>query len=147
MIEAAIGLLCVAAGLAVALGIADDALQLGGLAFLTGTAVVFLGALLFVHGLYREVRNRRAAEPHGLRTRALMLVSVACGLLIVVLGTAVFGQMTVSALPLGYHAVAEAVPLALFILYFAFKRKQARLDREGLFAANLRPEATHGVRD
>lgn len=140
MIEFIVGLLCLGAGLVLSFGGVSTALPLGGLDYVAGLIAATLGAAMMSHGLFRSVRDRREGEPHGLRTRALMLVTVLIAALIVVFGVGFFGPMTISGFAVGYHAVAEAVPLALFLLFLAFKRKQAALDREGVRAALLTQE-------
>lgn len=140
MIEFIIGLLCLGGGLVLSFGGVSGVLPLGGLEFLAGVSVAIVGVLMVSHGLYRYVRDRREGEPHGLRTRALMLVTILIAALIAVSGTSFFGQMTISGFAVGYHAVAEAVPIALFLLFLAFKRKQAALDRDGVRASLMAQE-------
>ena len=135
MIEFIIGLLCLGGGLVLIFGGVTGVLPLGGLDFIAGLLIATFGTVMMSHGLYRYVRDRREGEPHGLRTRALMLVTVLIVTLIVVFGAGFFGQMTISGLAVGYHAMAEAVPIALFLLYLTFKRKQAALDRDGVRAS------------
>lgn len=145
MIEFIIGLLCLGGGLVLSFGGVSGVLPLGGLDFIAGLLIATFGAVMMSHGLFRYVRDRREGEPHGLRTRALMLVTVLIAALIVVSGTGFFGQMTISGFAVGYHAMAEAIPIALFLLYLIFKRKQAALDRDGVRAALMEQETPRGT--
>ena len=132
MIEIILGALCLAAGVVLTTGAADHIVPLSGLDFLVGSITAAVGSVLLVHGVVRRMRDGRKGSSHGLRTRALMFTSLLAAVLIVILGVGVFGQITVSGLPVGYHVAAEAVPIALFALLVAFNRKQAALDRDGI---------------
>lgn len=143
VIEIILGALCLAAGLALTTGAAGHIVPLSGLDFIIGILTVAFGSALLVHGTFRRVRDSREGSPHGLSSRALMLTTLLAAALIIILDIGVFGQITVSGRPVGYHLVAEGLPLALFVLLIAFNRKQAALDRDGV-SALARQEQPNG---
>jgi putative solute:sodium symporter small subunit len=145
MIEIILGLLLLAAGAGLSLGILGGVLSLGGLEFVAGVVVAALGAVLLVHGLYRRVRDGRDGDSHGLRSGALMMTTLLGAAIVVVFGVAIFGQVTWSGFPFGYHAVAEGIPLALLILFLVFKNRQLAIDLDGLDELALDEERRHGV--
>lgn len=145
MIEIIIGLLCLVAGFGMTAGIASGGLRLGGLEFVAGILIAAIGAVLLAHGVFRRVRDRRDGDQYQLRSGGLTVATLLGAALIVIFGIAVFGQITISGLPIGYHAVAEGVPLALFILFLIFKRTQASIDRDATQNSNASHEAHNGI--
>jgi hypothetical protein len=143
MIEIIFGVLGLAGGIGLAFGILNGLLPLGGLAFTGGGLVASLGSLLLAHGLYRIARQRTSGSGHGLRTRALMVTAVLTAAFLTFAMVALFGQLTVSGVPVGYHAVAEALPLALLLLFLASNRRQSAIDREALSRPQSWQEPRH----
>ncbi len=145
MIEIILGVLLLAGGAGLSLGVMGGVLPLGGLEFIAGLVVAALGAVLSVHGLYRSVRDRQEGVSHGLRSRALMMTALLSAALAIVFGVAIFGQVTWAGFPFGYHAVAEGVPLAFLVLFVLFKKKQSKIDLDGLEELARGAERRHGV--
>jgi len=144
MIEIGIGLLALIAGLALSVGALKGVLPLGGFDGVAGLLVLAAGSMLLAHGLFRRLRGRNQANAHFLRSAGLMSATLIAAALIVTIGIAIFGQVTISGFPLGYHVVAEGIPIALFVLFLAFQRWQAAIDRDGASTAENEQEFQHG---
>lgn len=146
MIEIILGVLLMACGAGLSLGVMGGMLPLGSLEVVAGMLLAALGFILLSHGLFRRVRDGYEGDSYPLRRQGVMLVTVLSAALLIVAGVAVFGQFTVSGLPVGYHVVSEVIPLALLLLFLAFRRKQNAIEYESSAARRSAQESLHGLR-
>jgi uncharacterized membrane protein SpoIIM required for sporulation len=133
MIEIILGLLLLAGGGTLSLGVLGAVLPLGGLEILVGMLLAALGSILLSHGLFRRVRDGYDGNSYAMRRHGVMFVALLSAAVLIVAGVAVFGQFTVSGLAIGYHVVAEIIPFVLFVLFGVFKRKQDAIEQGGLY--------------
>jgi putative solute:sodium symporter small subunit len=132
MIEAFVGLLALAAGLAVADGLGGSHIPVP-LSFTSGAAIAGLGLVLLAHGVYRIRRNRIAepAQRHALRGPALAwtLSGLALATAIVIpLFAPLLDAISLTGFPLGFYLAAQGIPLALAILMFRFAASADAID-------------------
>lgn len=130
MIEIIVGILCLAAGIGLLSGIAAASLGLGPLGFVVGKLIAFAGSVLVAHGVFRRLRDGRSEGQYGFRSGGLAFATLAGLTVVLFFGAVLLAPVTVSGVAVGYHAVAEAVPLELLLLFMVFNRKQSVLDRE-----------------
>jgi putative solute:sodium symporter small subunit len=139
MIEIALGVLVIAAALAILTGAGaamhfplPDLFSLFGI---TGTAAILMtGLTLITHGAYRRVLRRRTSGRHGLRSAGLMLTSLLCiGVLALVIPQLVeaLNLMTIAGYPAGFYVAAQGALVILVMIAFVAVARQDWIDGQG----------------
>lgn len=136
MIEILFGLLVLAAGGVLQLGLADHmplATLLmpmrGGVAAVLGG----LGALLVMHGSYRRLRDGGRRDSYLVRSGGLaasMLALTAAAALLPPLAVSTLNFVKAGGFPLGYYMAAQGSLILLVMLAFSFAGRQDTIDAE-----------------
>jgi putative solute:sodium symporter small subunit len=138
MIEIALGLVLVAAVVAVMFGVGGLVCGASGIDLLPllgygGVALLLAAGLLLVaDGLVRRAIARNPGQRRGLRTaRLTTAASLVVALLAIGLPLAAepANLVRLEGLPLGYYLAAQGVLIGLVILAFAWASRQNRIER------------------
>ena len=136
MIEIALGVLVIAAALAILTG-AGSALHLPvpdlfSLVGISGTATIAaVGLILLSHGAYRRALHRRTTRRRAFRSAGLMLASLLCiGFLAFVVPQWVeaLNLVRIAGFPAGYYAAAQGILVVLVMIAFVAAARQDAID-------------------
>ena len=137
MIEVVLGLILLAAGCAIALGLADSFVPLP-IGLPAAYLALILGTALVIHGLFRILINREGIDRHWFRTRGLAATTI---FLLAILGFGVpaaapfLNAFGISGFPLGYYMASQGTLIALVMLLFAFASRADAIDADETPAA------------